>query len=478
MTGTRSTRHVLRAACTLAAAALAVTAAAPAQAAEPTAVTERVSVGLDNTQPNGASYAQGLSADGRLAVFTSTASNLVRGDTNGKSDVFVRDLRTGTTERDSVGEDGAEANGDSFEATISGSGRYVAFTSSATNLAPRANLGLTDVYVHDRLTGSTELISTGDDATAPQKDRSSGSPSISWDGRYVAYQSNRSDLAPGKVTWRGGNIYVTDRWTGETRLVSVGADGSEANNSSASPVISADGSTVGFISKAGNLVAKDQPGASAPETPADQNAPADEDFARPSLRTGDQQEILKPRNYPFFVRNLADEETRLASPDDKGSYRGAVSPSLSPDGRFAVYSTPVSHGSSPWARHLEVYVRDLEQGTERSVTVALPGTTTVRDSYDGRMTADDRWVYFSSAADNLVPGDTNQVSDVFRFDLWNNRTERVSVATDGSQTSGASTGPFIDALGTTVVFTSEDGTLVPGDTNKAADVFVRRLPRR
>ncbi|MQS10835.1 hypothetical protein F7Q99_00705 [Streptomyces kaniharaensis] len=470
----RSTRHALRVACTLAAAALAVTAAAPAHADEPSATTERVTVGLDSAQPNGASEAQGLSADGRFAVFTSTASNLVPGDTNGKSDVFVRDLWTGAIERENLGEDGAQANGDSFEAAISGNGRYVAFTSSATNLVPGANLGLSDVYVHDRLTGTTELVSTGDDPTKPQKNRSSGSPSISWDGRSIAYQSNRTDLAPGTVTWGGGNIYVTDRRNGETRLVSVGADGKEANNSSASPVISADGGSVGFVSKATNLVAQGKPGAITPDAADSAKDPADNDFASLSPRAGDQQEILKPRYYPYFVRSLADEETRLASPDGKGSYRGAVSPGLSPDGRFALYSTPVSHGGSPWARHLEVYVRDLEEGTERSVVVALPGTKTVGDSYGARMTADDRWVYFDSSADNLVPGDTNKVSDVFRFDLWNNRTERVSVATDGSQTAGASTGPFIDAYGSTVVFTSEDGTLVPGDTNKVPDVFVRK----
>ncbi|MFJ2192832.1 TolB family protein [Kitasatospora sp. NPDC087861] len=386
MTRTRSVPRLLRAAGALAAAALAAaTVATPAQADAPRGRTERVSVGLGQAQPDGHSQGAGLSADGRFAVLTSEAANLVPGDTNGKSDVFVRDLWTGRTERVNTGPNGTQAADGSYDAAISGNGRYVAFSSYATNLTPGANLGFEDVYVHDRWTGTTELVSTGHDPARTQEGRQSGHPSLSWDGRYVAYQSNRSDLAPGTVTWTGGNIYVTDRWTGETRVASIGADGTEANASSASPALSA-------------------------------------------------------------------------------------------DGRYAVYSALVSHGDGPWAHHFEVYVRDLAAGTETLVSVGLPGTTTTGDSYDGQITADARWVYFSSTAENLVPGDTNNAQDVFRRDLWTGRTERVSVAPDGSQTAGSSDRPFVDALGTSVLFTSADGTLVPGDTNHVTDVFLRHLP--
>lgn len=92
------------------------------------------------------------------------------------------------------------------------------------------------------------------------------------------------------------------------------------------------------------------------------------------------------------------------------------------------------------------------------------------------LSADGRFAVFTSKAANLVPGDTNGKSDVLVRNQWTGRTERVSVATDGSQAAGASERPFVDALGTTVLFTSEDGTLVPGDTNQAPDVFLRRLP--
>ncbi|MFF2548427.1 TolB family protein [Kitasatospora sp. NPDC058063] len=494
-------RRPLRAACVLAAAALAAAVAVPAQAAPseagPTgaglaalpggARTERVSVGPGQAQATGASQAGGLSADGRFAVFTSEAADLVPGDTNGRSDVFVRDLWTGRTERVDTGPDGVQADGDSYEATISGSGRYVAFSSTATNLAPGANRGSEDVYVHDRWTGGTRLVSVGRTGV-PQTGKLSGVPSISWDGRYVAYQSNRGDLAPGTVTWFGGNIYVTDRWTGDTRLVSIGADGKEADASSSAPEISADGSTVVFISKATNLLGAGGAGALSPAAVAELRAGSDQEFVADSFRPGAalhpagalrpdaRAEILKPRTYPLYVRDLRTERTSLASPDGNGGYKGAVNPSVSPDGRYAVYSSWVLHGDTQWDRHFEVYVRDLKQGTETLVSTGLPGTTTTLGSYGGRITADDRWVVFSSEADNLVPGDTNNAEDVFRHDLWTGRTERVSVAGDGAQSAGPSHAPYTDALGTAVVFTSSDGTLVPADTNGVEDAFLRRLP--
>ncbi|MFE7634952.1 hypothetical protein ACFU7Z_13105 [Kitasatospora sp. NPDC057518] len=503
-------RRPLRAARTLAAAALAaavsITVAAPAQAApsttQPSATrpsawpggtgTERVSVGPGQAQATGASQARGLSADGRYAVFTSEAADLVPGDTNGTSDVFVRDLWTGHTERVDTGPGGVQADGAAHHAAISGDGRYVAFGSSATNLAPGANRGYQDVYVHDRRTGETRLVSVGQAPGAPQTDRVSDVPSISWDGRYVAYQSNRSDLAPGTVTWFGGNIYVTDLWTGDTRLVSVGADGKEADASSASPEISGDGSTVVFISKATNLIGPGRPDTLSPAAVAELRAGSDQEFAadslrpearsdsrpnaRPDTRSDARAELLKPRLYPLYARDLRAGRTSLASSAPDGGYKGAADPSISPDGRYAVYSSWVVHGDTSWDRHFELYVRDLRQGTETLVSVGLPGTKTTLDSFGGRLTADGRWVYFSSAAENLVPGDTNNAEDVFRRDLWTGRTERVSVAGDGSQTTGSSYAPFPDAFGTAVVFTSSDSTLVPGDTNNAEDVFLRRLP--
>ncbi len=135
------------------------------------------------------------SADGRHVTFVSDANNLVPSDTNGKWDIFVYDRITGMTERVSVNSSGIQANGDSYHASISADGRYVAFESSASNLVPGDTNGRMDIFVHDRITGITERVSV--DSSGIQANQGCGSPSISADGRYVAFTSWASNLVPG-----------------------------------------------------------------------------------------------------------------------------------------------------------------------------------------------------------------------------------------------------------------------------------------
>ena len=149
----------------------------------------------DGTQANGDSASPAISADGRYVAFGSDASNLVPGDTNGTSDVFVRDLRSGTTQRVSVATDGTQANGDSDSPAISADGRYVAFASYASNLVPGDTNGTADVFVRDLRSGTTRRVSVATDGTQANGD--SGSPAISADGRYVAFESDASNLVPG-----------------------------------------------------------------------------------------------------------------------------------------------------------------------------------------------------------------------------------------------------------------------------------------
>ncbi|MCX5213719.1 hypothetical protein OG689_31375 [Kitasatospora sp. NBC_00240] len=125
---------------------------------------------------------------------------------------------------------------------------------------------------------------------------------------------------------------------------------------------------------------------------------------------------------------------------------------------------------------IDVFVHDLVTGTNRLVSAAADGTQGDGMSWDGVISADGRRVYFSSEAANLIPGDTNQAQDVFRRDLRTGQVERVSVAANGAQSPGFSSGAVIDALGTNVLFSSGDGTLVPQDTDGHYDVFLRRLP--
>jgi Ca2+-binding RTX toxin-like protein len=216
-----------------------------------TGQTERVSVASDGTQGNDGSWVTSISADGRFVAFSSMASNLVPGDTNGREDVFVHDRQTGQTERVSVASNGTQGNRDSYAGSISADGRFVVFVSEAANLVQGDTNGTRDIFVHDRQTGRTERVSVASDGT--EGNRGSEAPSISADGRFVVFHSEASNLVPGD---RNGcaDIFVHDRQTGRTERVSMASDGTEGTNYSYDPSISADGRFVAFRSLAINLV--------------------------------------------------------------------------------------------------------------------------------------------------------------------------------------------------------------------------------
>ncbi|MBC2879491.1 MULTISPECIES: TolB family protein [Streptomyces] len=421
----RARRPLARGGLVLAAAALMAGAALPAHAGPRAGDTVQVDIGLDGAQPDNWSEARGMSADGRYAVFTSMASNLVQGDTNRLYDIFVRDLRAGRTERVSLADDGGQLNGSTSQAAISGDGRYVAFASDAADVLPGlpANGGYR-VFVRDRRTGHTELVSV---------DGSAESPAISADGRYVAYTLN------------GRDIHVTDRWKGTTRLVTAGADGSRADNSSADPVISADGATIGFRSRATNLLPRDRSGATA--------AP-----------TGSKPPRPRP-TFPFYVYDARTGRIQGASVDPAGVLRDAHPyANLSPDGRYATFRVFEANGTDEEGSHVELYVRDLRHGTTTKAAPPLPGTRTVHDAYRGSVTADGRRLIFASGADNLVPGDTNQSVDVFRRDLRTGEIERISTTGGATDISWAPNSLSLDGAGTTALL---DG---------GGKAYARRLP--
>ncbi len=222
-------------------------------------VTTRVSVTSAGAQTAGSAPEEdpAISADGRYVAFTSSATDLVAGDTNGVSDVFVHDRETGATTLVSVASDGTQADDYSGNPAISADGRFVAFMSFAANLVAGDTNGCPDVFVHDRATGITTRVSVATDGT--QGDRLSEIPAISGDGRFVAFTSNATNLAGGDTTY---DVFVHDRETGSTTQVSVATDGTPGNwgGASETPAISADGRSVVFTSLASNLVADDTNG--------------------------------------------------------------------------------------------------------------------------------------------------------------------------------------------------------------------------
>ncbi|MEV7770141.1 hypothetical protein [Kitasatospora sp. NPDC086791] len=491
----------------LASAAVLATTAVPAQAAPAPRGTVQVSVGLNGAVPDNQSWSKGISADGHYALFTSWATNLVAQPAKSGRDAYVRDLRTGRSERVNLADDGSVLNGFTENAAINADGRYVAFESDADNVLPGLQVkGRTEVYVRDRRTGHTELVSGGLTSTDADTFHASYAPSISANGRYVAFVSSRTDLVPGlqgtdpsltrPYTW-DYNIYVTDRWTGKTRLVSLGVDGKPGDSMSLNPTISADGRTVGFTSFASNLVPAEQTPAlaaaataTADATPGTAAATADVELAPGTAsalprnaRAGlAQPNLARPTTGAYYTYDVASGRTSAASLDADGKLGFAsFDATISPDGRRAVYALPEPGGSTSGHRyHLVLYVRDLKKGTVTKVSGGLPGTTSVGTSDHGSITADNRWIYFSSAADNLVAGPQHAGWDVYRQDLRTGRTERVATAPDGSSGNGSSVDPFVDAHGNAVVFGSTSGNLVAGTNGPASDgyqVFARTTGR-
>jgi Tol biopolymer transport system component len=225
--------------------------------------TTRVSVGRGGRQGNGASSFAAISADGRFVAFTSVASNLVAHDTNGTSDVFVYDRETRRTRLVSVSSAGVEGNRDSEEPAISAHGRFVAFTSDASNLVAADTNHIADVFVRDRHTLRTRRISVssgGAQAAGFPTGTGSNSPAISANGRYVAFHSEAQNLVRHDTNGTF-DIFVRDRRSGTTSRVNVASNGSQANAETlGNPVISPDGSLVAFTSLATNLVRGDTNG--------------------------------------------------------------------------------------------------------------------------------------------------------------------------------------------------------------------------
>jgi hypothetical protein len=225
-----------------------------------TGVTELVSVSSNELQGNNESAFPAISADGRYVAFTTAATNtnLVPGDTNSQQDVVVRDRLLGTTERVSVSSSGAQGNGfTDFVTDISLDGRYVVFVSRSTNLVSGDTNGLQDTFVRDRTLGITTRVSVS--SSGVQANAASFQPALAGDGRYVTFTTSASNLVAGPVG-AVENVYVHDMQTGTTTLITRGLNGSVPNANSTQPVMSADGRYVSFQTVASNLFAGDTNG--------------------------------------------------------------------------------------------------------------------------------------------------------------------------------------------------------------------------
>jgi len=343
------------------------------------------------------------------------------------------------TERVSVDSGGVPGNGRSFHAAISADGRFVAFQSASTDLVASDTNGCEDVFLRDRDSGVTRRISLATDGT--QGNQNSADPAISADGRFVAFASLSGNLVPFDTN-QHTDVFVRDRLAGTLELVSVSSTGVQGNVYSWFPSISADGRYVAFSSRSINLV--------------------------PGETNGSIEDI--------FVRDRQAGTTERVSVDSGGILGNLPSlfPSISADGRYVAFTSQATN-LVPGDRNgeIDVFVHDRQTGTTVRASVDSSGVQADTESNAPQISADGRFVVFWSPATNLVPGDTNSCSDVFVRDLQGETTERVSINTGEGQANLPSGSASISGDGRLVAFWSRATNLIPNNWTFQEQVYVR-----
>lgn len=371
----------------------------------------------------------GISEDGRYVVFESTATNLVAGDANGAMDIFLRDNLTGETTLISKSFSGGAANGASSLASISSDGRYVTYQSLATNIVADDTNGVEDVFRYDVITGVTELVSVSD--AGAQGNNVSAGAHVSGDGRYVAFQSNASNLVAGDTN-AAIDIFVKDMISGEVKRASVSSSGTQGNANSGSARISDNGRYVSFNSTATNLVAGDTNGFA--------------DYFVYDLFTGTQERV-----------SVSTAGAQANGGDTGDGY-------ISADGRFVVFQTGATNlVAGDTNGQLDVFMRDRLTGQTTLVSVTQSGTQGNNMSTGAMVSADGRYVSFQSFASNLASGDGNGNWDAFVKDTVTGELVLVS----RNSTTGAVGNSQTDTVGISkdgrfISFNSAATNLAPG----------------
>lgn len=404
--------------------------------------TTRVSLGSQGNQAVAPCEAPVVSDDGRYVAFHSVDATLVASDTNGVADVFVRDTLLGITTRVSVGPAGAQSNGSSTGASISADGRYVVFQSDASNLIVNDLNGFSDVFRHDRQTGTTIRVSLTHYGGEPLGGDSVGGV-ISADGHYVAFRSSAINIPSTPDTNGVSDIFRWDETLAGVRRISVAVNGDEPNGESIGASISQDGRYVTFYTAASNILSAGM----------DSNGAND-----------------------IFLRDVFLASTTLISKSSAGAIGNGDSAqaSISDDGLrvyFKSSSTNFTAGDTNGAD--DIFMHEVSSGITTRVSVTSAGAQSNGSSSAPAASADGRFVAYESGASNLVSADTNGVRDVFIRDTLLGLTSRISVSTAGAQADRQCVDPAIASDGRWIVFQSAATNLVGGDTNLTADVFER-----
>lgn len=383
-----------------------------------------------------------ISGDGLYVVFESKAYNLITGDTNGTWDVFVYEVSTGELQRVSLTDSGEQGAGASRLPSISDDGRYVAFLSWAYNLVPGDDNSAPDVFVRDLVAETTQRVSVHSAGT--QASDWSWGPAISGDGAIVAFTSWADNLVDNDNN-AIGDAFVHDLVTGQTARISVDSSGVEGNDYSGGKglSLSQDGRFVAFCSLADNLVADD-----------DNNS------------------------WDVFVRDRLLSTTERVSTDSTGIEGSDHSwyPSISADGRYVAFWSSAGNLVPDDTNDADdVFVHDRQTGVTERVSVDSAGDQGNDHSRYPSISADGLWVAFQSTAADLVVDDTNGVEDIFLHNRTESTTLRVSLNADEEQADGACARGDVSGDGQYVAFETLATNFGFEDYNDAEDVYLRFL---
>lgn len=422
-----------------------------------TELTSSILPSLPALSANGPSSLSGypISTNGRYVAFYSEASNLVPNDTNGFRDVFIHDRISGTNVLVSVAVGGAGANGLSTEPSISADGRYVAFSSTATNLVSGDTNKFSDVFVRDLVTGSTSLISIGTNGL-PSGNGDSSAPIISADGQYVLFRSKASNLAPGPYSSGTENLFFRDRQANKTYAVTTAGVSKTAMTPDGRFVTFGAGSTVLVWSGQGHTNVFT---ASATGTTTGVAISPDGHHIAFSY-------FLSLTSYIYIADVVAKTNKNI----NTASATSVSKLQFSSDGRYLVYTAPAVGKS-------QIYLYDFVTGTNILVSRDFSSSLAANGNSDSpALSPDGRFIAYRSSANNLVPGDSNGYPDLFLYDSFGGSTTLVSLSQTGNSTANnRSLYPVFSPDGQTLFFQSWASDLTTQDYNLSEDIFALNL---
>lgn len=387
-----------------------------------------------------ANYRPAVSGNGRFVVYSSDATNIIENDVNGFTDIFLYDRLNGKTELVSITSFGEQLNAGSslFNNSVSDDGRYIAFTTTATNISFESTNGLMLAYVHDRVSGMTTLVSKSSGGAIPNS--SCTRARISGDGRFIIYSSTATNLANDVDDTNDTDIFVYDRDTGNTECASVNAAGKSPVGAAAFSSVSADGRFVTFQSACDTLDAND-------------------------THIGND----------IFIRDRQLGSTTLISAGAGGAADGASDESVvSGDGSFVVFRSNATNliSGTTVAANNHLYLWKRADGSVSLVTKAFGGGAASAGGSLCDISESGRFVVFRSTATNIMNIAQTQSAHLYLYDRVNDTFSRASDTIGGTEANGDVSDPSISNDGSVVAYVSNANNLSPNDQNSDYDIFV------